>query len=794
MKFDIAKIASSFGVTFLALAVASPVSAATDQDFDTAGGTPFIGENFPDLLVGTPPVVIDPDANSTGKYLRLLFEPISPMNTRNGVGFDLSDTGAFNHIIADFDFRITCVGIRDNQCADGFSFMLLDTAVHGTSGSTGPHPGEHGGLNLGGQIAVGFNTFLNDGNGPDAGTNNSLSMLVNNNFVAGSPTALPIDTFDLATGTFGVKGKFHHARIDLVLGPGTPNITVTLTNGISGLAITPFLNFDLSGVAGLGPFERRVAFGARCGAACADYNLDNINVQYLDLVVVPRIEKEITGGPDNDGDGEIDVAVEVGQAQTTDYDFTITYANPDGPDAIIVDTVPAEWVVGAIDGDDTGLPVTPDTPATLFDLEGGSVEVSKTGQSANSATRLEWTPDPTVDISDINVIAETRQNPGGGHMVPLFAPTSCGKLSLNDGAVAFELDEFGEILIDQAGNPVIVQIDDEDAVTDPLMLVAVKDLDGFGIVGDGSGDEDGDGMTDAVEALNFGTDPCVASVPPFPALFGVARVGPNSPSVLVLIEPLIVVSQIGAGIGFERISGMDFDPTTGTLYATGERSDGSNRRVFITVDPVTGVGTEVGPTGLESFSGILGTSGGTFPDISFRPSDSTLFGFSFPGEGIATIDLVTGSATQVDFATFNGELGFQANDGNGLAFSPSGTLFHAAGEEPTGRTCSGTPPLGGGGAPGCPDLLHTVDPATSIATIFKELLFPPAPAGVVDDRDPRTNAMDFDPNTGILFASIVYGFGGTASNFLGTIDLATGVVTLLGPTVRGLDALAVDPN
>ena len=41
------------------------------------------------------------------------------------------------------------------------------------------------------------------------------------------------------------------------------------------------------------------------------------------------------------------------------------------------------------------------------------------------------------------------------------------------------------------------------------MLVAVDDLDGGGLVPDGSGDEDGDGLTDADEAFIHGTDPCV---------------------------------------------------------------------------------------------------------------------------------------------------------------------------------------------------------------------------------------------------------------------------------------------
>lgn len=231
----------------------------------------------------------------------------------------------------------------------------------------------------------------------------------------------------------------------------------------------------------------------------------------------PFFKKDLTSGPDADGDGETDIAIEVGQAVTTEYDFTITYSNPGGPPVLIIDTTPAEWVVTMIEGDDIGngpdsLPVIPRGLANFDDGEGGSVDVFKTGKGAKSksATRLEWTPDLTAVVSDIRVDVETRINPGHGKRgIDFFSPTSCGKLTLNDGAVAFEFDpQTGEIVLDQDGNPVIVQINGQDAITDSLMLVAVEDLNGGGLVGDGSGDEDGDGLTDADEAFNVGTDPC----------------------------------------------------------------------------------------------------------------------------------------------------------------------------------------------------------------------------------------------------------------------------------------------
>lgn len=272
------------------LCAVSPASAATIQDFDTAGGTPFVGANYPNPTSRPPPVVVGPDANSSGNYLRLISGGLFT-RSQNGVGFDRSDSGAYNRIVANFDFRITCSGARTGfsggGCGDGFSFLLLDTAVHGTSGATGtPTLAEHGGLTLGGQFSLGFNTFFNSGFMPDAGSSNSLSMLVSNSFVPGSFVPLSLSTFDLATGLSGSKGPFHHATIDLMLGSATPKVTVSLTHGVSGITITPFSNFDLSGVSGLGPVERRVGFAVRCGDACADYNVDNINVQFLNPVAM----------------------------------------------------------------------------------------------------------------------------------------------------------------------------------------------------------------------------------------------------------------------------------------------------------------------------------------------------------------------------------------------------------------------------------------------------------------------------------------------------------------------------
>lgn len=194
------------------------------------------------------------------------------------------------------------------------------------------------------------------------------------------------------------------------------------------------------------------------------------------------IEKEVTSGPDVDGDGVIDLVVEVGQTVPTVYDFTIYYS---GPPVMILDTVPAEWQV---------VEVLPDNAEDRL-------EVSQANKKTNSksATKIAWWPGDGE--SSLRVVVESRPRPSGK-----YAPTSCGVLYLNeDGAEVYEIDpDTGEPSVDENGE-MLLPI----AISNPLALVAVSDVNEDGVIArDGTGDEDGDGLTDADEALNLGTDPC----------------------------------------------------------------------------------------------------------------------------------------------------------------------------------------------------------------------------------------------------------------------------------------------
>lgn len=199
-------------------------------------------------------------------------------------------------------------------------------------------------------------------------------------------------------------------------------------------------------------------------------------------------QKTLTSGPDADSDGEIDLVVEVGQTQTTAYDFTLSYNNPDGPPVLIRDTAPAEWQVTFVNGNEVVNsflgPISDDSGGT------GTVVVFPANKKPNnkSSTKIDWTPDPSVGGS-IVVDMETRGPKKNGK----FAPTSCGPLYLNSGPATVTDIATSEVLF-EAG---------------PLCLAAVEDLNGGGLVLDGSGDEDGDGLSDLDEACVFGSDPCV---------------------------------------------------------------------------------------------------------------------------------------------------------------------------------------------------------------------------------------------------------------------------------------------
>ena len=247
--------------------------------------------------------------------------------------------------------------------------------------------------------------------------------------------------------------------------------------------------------------------------------------------------------------------------------------------------------------------------------------------------------------------------------------------------------------------------------------------------------------------------------PPLATLYGLAHQGANGPSLLYQIDPATGSQTLVGPTGFERVVAMDFlgNPTNAdlaeTLFAVGERMDAPDTTVLLNLDPCTGLGTEIGATGGANF---------VAQDISSQASDGTLFGASM--DDLVTFDTTTGAET------FIGTITGARQSGYGLASDlADDTLYLAVTDFDTCLTRN----------------LYTLDTATGAGMIATALTFP-----AVAQNCPRINGMDFHPDSGALFAAVNDGEAGIPENHLGTVNTATGVVTVLGQTQGGLDAIA----
>lgn len=183
--------------------------------------------------------------------------------------------------------------------------------------------------------------------------------------------------------------------------------------------------------------------------------------------------KIVRWGNDFNFDGVPDRVVEVGtEFSGAIYGFSIDYANPDNPSAIIKDVVPSYWDVMFLGGSAPCEVIRADERRNLF--------------SDNYITCYPG----SFGSMYFEAYARCGDEPGN----PACHPKECGAFYLNEGAGLY----VGRSRIDQ---------------TEPICLAAVRDLNGGGIDYTGAGDEDGDGVDDYTEAcINF-TDPCDVAVP-----------------------------------------------------------------------------------------------------------------------------------------------------------------------------------------------------------------------------------------------------------------------------------------
>jgi hypothetical protein len=241
--------------------------AATVQDFDVAARqSPFVLTRY-----GNPPnaAFLPGGPLGTGKFLRLAYiNPAPSPPSFNTVTFDRSDPGAFSQIVADFDFRME----PGKDRADGLGFALLNTAIFGNSG------GVRGGAeepNFAGSLGVGFDIYKNYETG-DIGDERSRSLFSNS--VSIHFNGAVIAQFDVSSTTDLASGQWIHARILVRAGDASGDVSVILT----ACPDTPVTVVNRLPIPGLTAYESRVYFGARGGGLTANFDLDNVNVQFGD--------------------------------------------------------------------------------------------------------------------------------------------------------------------------------------------------------------------------------------------------------------------------------------------------------------------------------------------------------------------------------------------------------------------------------------------------------------------------------------------------------------------------------
>ncbi len=117
--------------------------------------------------------------------------------------------------------------------------------------------------------------------------------------------------------------------------------------------------------------------------------------------------------------------------------------------------------------------------------------------------------------------------------------------------------------------------------------------------------------------------------------------------------------------GMPSLSGLDVQPATGVLYASGGNTDGGH---LYTVDPSSVAATLVGPTGFPNVPGLAFDLNGDLYGAAY------VAGPSLNANGLIQIDAATGAGTLI--GTFGVVGGFPVRGMNALAIEPfTGTLI-----------------------------------------------------------------------------------------------------------------------
>lgn len=225
--------------------------------------------------------------------------------------------------------------------------------------------------------------------------------------------------------------------------------------------------------------------------------------------------------------------------------------------------------------------------------------------------------------------------------------------------------------------------------------------------------------------------------------------GPNPSSVFTIDTATGLATLVGpTGLG-DGVSGVKFDPLSGTMYGIlGSACTGAR---LITIDTATGAGTVIGALVGAGFDGSSNNfcAGGS-DALAFAP-DGTLYagGYVLGATSLLRVEKSTGAVLEAH-ATPSSLVG--------LAFDPAGVLWASHGNSSFSFA------------------LHTIDPATGAETSTLPLSEPVIVSDLAFAAD------------GTLYASL------PSENNLATVDTASGLVTRIGsfgPAAGKISGLAL---
>jgi len=243
------KTPALFYASVLFLFAGNAIAAPTVQDFQSSQQTDYVLTKHG----GGPAAVLE------NGDMKLLYTT----GQLNSLGFDRTAEGMYGKITAQWDFSILAG-------ADGFGFILLNTADYGTSGACPAVAGEE--PTLAGSFAVGFDVYCKDYSGNLGEHEVSLHW-------DGMERANRFSEFDFR------GGQMRRAVLEVDYVVGGAEITLSLDGNYV---------YDHFFMEEMTPYESRVAVIGRTGGVSTVLYLDNLNVTFEEPCQAAEVPTEVT--------------------------------------------------------------------------------------------------------------------------------------------------------------------------------------------------------------------------------------------------------------------------------------------------------------------------------------------------------------------------------------------------------------------------------------------------------------------------------------------------------------------